>query len=318
MPVPRLFLPALVAAVVILPLPAADSTMLDLVMPDAKVVAGFDAQRIQSSPFGQHVLRQMEIHDKELSEFITATGFDPRRDLSEILVATMSAQKHGDTIVIGRGFFDESKLSEFAAASGGTVSSYKGVKLLTGKGTNPGALAFLGGSLVVLGNEAAVREAIDRRQAGEKIAGGTAVRIQQVSGRYDAWLFTLASPAALAPQMAGPKAGGPVRSDLFQAVLEASGGVRFGANIEVSGEALTRSEKDASALADVVRLLAGMAVSNRPADDPALRVLESLELTTEGNVMRFSFTLTEADLEKLFKSGPHRGTRVRAVAHRPR
>ncbi len=41
-----------------------------------------------------------------------------------------------------------------------------------------------------------------------------------------------------------------------------AGGVRFGANIEVTAEEQTRSEKDATAMVDVVRFLGGMLQMN--------------------------------------------------------
>ena len=40
-------------------LSAADPTLLNMIMPDAKVVAGVNVSKAETSPFGQFVLRSM-------------------------------------------------------------------------------------------------------------------------------------------------------------------------------------------------------------------------------------------------------------------
>ena len=74
----------------VLPARAASPQLLNLVMPDAKVLAGVNVDSAKSSPFGQYVLSQMQLQDPHLQEITTLTGFDPTRDVHELLVATNS------------------------------------------------------------------------------------------------------------------------------------------------------------------------------------------------------------------------------------
>src|SRR3954465_15047244 len=74
----------------LLPANAADPQLLNLVMPDAKVLAGVNVDQAKTSPFGQYVLNQIQLHDTPLTELTTATGFDPTRDVHELLVGTSS------------------------------------------------------------------------------------------------------------------------------------------------------------------------------------------------------------------------------------
>src|SRR5260370_41450994 len=70
---------------------AADRSLLSLVMPDAKVIAGAQVVRVKNSPFGNFVLSHMQLDDPDFQKFMAATGFDPRRDLSELIIASNAA-----------------------------------------------------------------------------------------------------------------------------------------------------------------------------------------------------------------------------------
>ena len=60
-------------------------------MPDAKVLAGVNVAQAKSSPFGQYVLSQISANDPGLQQLASVTGFDPRQDLCEVLVASNGA-----------------------------------------------------------------------------------------------------------------------------------------------------------------------------------------------------------------------------------
>lgn len=285
-------------------LPAADATMLNLVPSDSQVIMGADFDRVTNSPFGQHVLSLMNLEGKEFESFVGSTGFDPRRDLREVLVASPSVDENAraGALVVVRGAFDEAKLTALASVNGGVVSSYNGVKLLTGP-PNPRhagpTIGYLGGGYLILGQDASVKAAIDRRQAAKPLDASLAARIQSAGGQYHAWVVTTTSPSELAGRVRNPNMAGAMKGDLLQAIESISAGVRFGANVELGGEANTRSDRDATALIDVMRFLVSMATSNAP---PAFgKIAETLQLTAEGATVRFSASIPEADFEKLFQ-----------------
>jgi hypothetical protein len=59
-----------------------------MVMPDAKVLAGVNVDSAKASPFGMYVLTQMQSNNTDLQQLIALTGFDPTRDVDEVLVAS--------------------------------------------------------------------------------------------------------------------------------------------------------------------------------------------------------------------------------------
>src|SRR3982750_1819677 len=78
----------------VLPAKAADPQLLNLMMPDAKVVAGVNVDQAKTSPFGQYVLTQIQAtQSAELQKLTALTGFDPTRDVHEVLVGSNGDSK---------------------------------------------------------------------------------------------------------------------------------------------------------------------------------------------------------------------------------
>ena len=70
---------------------AADSTLLNLVMPEARMVAGMDVERARDSFLGRKLMEQLDTKAGDFAKFVAMTGFDPRRDLREVIIATPDA-----------------------------------------------------------------------------------------------------------------------------------------------------------------------------------------------------------------------------------
>src|SRR5438067_12483164 len=108
----RIFTAAALGAIfaVVLPARAADPQLLKLVMPDAKVLAGVNVDQAKTSPFGQYVLSQMQSQDAHLKELTTLTGFDPTRDVHEVLVASSGDPNQQTGLAVARGNFDPARI----------------------------------------------------------------------------------------------------------------------------------------------------------------------------------------------------------------
>src|SRR5581483_5288170 len=88
-------------------MPAADSQLLSLVMPDAKVLAGVNVDQAKLTPFGVYVLGQIQTQGAQHLQQLTAlTGFDPTQDLQELLMASNGAPGGKSGLVLARGHFD--------------------------------------------------------------------------------------------------------------------------------------------------------------------------------------------------------------------
>src|SRR6476660_4791428 len=114
----------------VLPAKAADPQLLNLVMPDVGVLAGVNVDQAKTTPFGQYVLSLMQSPDKHMQEMTALTGFDPTRDVRELLVATNATPGKHAGLFLARGSFDPARITALATQHQAVTESYKGVTIL--------------------------------------------------------------------------------------------------------------------------------------------------------------------------------------------
>ncbi|MGP0076096.1 MAG: hypothetical protein ACLPWF_29605 [Bryobacteraceae bacterium] len=293
---------------------AADPALLQMVMSDAQVVAGLQVTQAKGSLFGQYVLSHLSVNDTQLQEFISQTGFDPRQDVSEIVIASNWKANTPDNhwLVVADGTFNVSKIMAAAQANGGVSSTYQGVNLLTYAAPSssqvPTAIGFFDATTALAGDVTSVKAAIDRKQSKAPADGNVLGKAQQVSANNDFWFVTLVPLSNFSGAIPNSNLSGAMQGNLFAAINQASGGVRFGDTVTISAEAVTRSEKDAQALVDVVKFFAGLVQLNRQQNPTAGQVatlLDTLQTSTSGNTTTISLAIPEQQLEQLLNSAPH-------------
>jgi hypothetical protein len=270
------------------------------------MLAGIQVNQAQSSPFGRYLLSQIEL-DRSTNKVMAEAGFDPRRDVREILAAS------GDNLsalVLGSGSFQPVKISSAAVAAGAALSTYRGVALLTSSGNrtslSAGSIAFLDASTVAAGNMDAVKAVIDRRAAGAVFSGPLADRARQISIASDAWLASLAPPAALTNAAQTAAQLGPFQN-LLQSAVQLSAGVKFAAaQVTLSAEVVARSAQDAQAMADVLRFLASMLQTSRsgpnasPNTSKTPSLADAAQISSSGSAMHLVISVPEQQMEQLF------------------
>lgn len=288
-------------------LPAVDQHLLSLVMPDAKVLAGVNVDLAKTSPFGQYVLAHMQADSNGLQKFIQQTGFDPGKDLTEVLMAS-----RGDSgrkgLVLARGTFNAAGILQAAAKAGGTVETYNGIQIISGKDeSQTHALAFLdNGATAVAGDLDSIKAAIDRSaHPNGSLDPALVAKVGQLSTALDAWTVSFVPVSAMGTHTPGPVLPAPLQGDLLKTIQQASGGVKFGAIVQISGEAVAKDAKDASSLADVIKFFATMIQMNAPAKNGAqfISLVQSLNVTTDKNTVRLALNIPEDQLESILSAG---------------
>lgn len=287
--------------------PAADQALVNLAPAEAKMIAGIDIDRAKSSAFGQQLMAKMREDEKGFNEFIEATGFDPRRDLREVVVAGTEGKDSG--LVAIRGAFDLARIRALLESKGAKPAAYRGVEIWNGSDgkKSEGALALLDSTLAIAGNEDLVKAALDRRASGASLPAALAAKINDWSGRYDAWFVSTGPLSPGASKMGTLNGAANFQVD---SILEAAAGVRFRSDLDIAAETVMRSAQDATALADVVRFLASMVRLNagkNGIDDSAIKALDTLQVSTSGAVTRISMTVPEESLQKVFERKGGRG-----------
>jgi hypothetical protein len=292
--------------------PAADPALLNLLMPETKLVVGINIEQAKNTPFGQSVLARLLKEDAGFARFVNGTGFDPRRDLREVVIASTGNRPEGG-LVVARGFFNSARLAEFAKLEGATVTDFQGVHIISGpKSHRKGAFAFLDSTTAVGGDIDTVKAAISRRDAPGGLSPVLQTKIGDLSAN-DVWFASTLSGADLASRVPDSRAEGIAQGDILQAIEQSSAGVKFGTMVEIKGEALMRSDKDATALADVARFLGSMVQLNRdkPGAGTVATLLEKMDIRTEANIVKFSLAVPQDQLEKLMAPRVRRAAALR-------
>jgi hypothetical protein len=266
----------------------------------AQVVAGANLSKVKNSPIGQYLLSQLSAHESQLQGLEALTGFDPRRDVSEILAARGAGPRNG--VVLLRGNFDKGRILGLLTANGQAPSLYQGVEMFSPP-QGRDAVALVDHSLAVLGDRDHVKAALDRRALAGAMDAGLAAKIDRLSAGYDAWMVTTLPVSDIAGAVPDRNASGVLKGDIWKKIRQASGGMRFGAVVEMAAEAEAANPQDATALADVVRFLVGMVQLQAPQNvpDSVLRAFRAANVASTDNTVKVSLAMPSADLESLLQ-----------------
>ena len=295
--------------------PAADPQLVNLVMPDAKVIAGVNVEQAKGTPFGQFLLTRMA-QDPRLQKITALTGFDPRSDLQELLFASNAAAGQPNGLVLARGTFDASRLQAAAQTAGAFMENYKGLTLVKDP-KQVHAFTFLAdGMHAIAGDVASVKGAIDRLTLAAPLPAGVVVQVDQWSTSEDAWGLTTVPPSSFKAPSA-PNLPNPALANAFQTVQQAAGGVKFGASIVFTGQAQAGNAQDATNLAGALQFLSNLAQTQVQQKNPQLApILQSLTVAANNNVVNLSLTVPEAFAERAVQA--HAQGRPQALHQIPR
>lgn len=279
-------------------LSAADKRILNLIMPDVKVMAGVNVRGAASSPLGKYVLSQMMQRSQQLKQATADFGVDPR-SVREFVVASNSAPRYDAGVAIARGTFHPASVISKAVDHGALTESYKNVTVVTDEKHSLG-LAFLGSNLLVTGDFSSVKGVIDRVAAPWNMPVALSGRIAQLSAADDAWVVSTVSASSLLPASAAARAGRGVSAQgILQNVEKMSGGVKFGKVAAVNAVAQADSPETAQLLANTVKLMFNLLQAQ--AKQLAPESAQSLVVDPQGSQVNLSFHLTDLEFRKLYQ-----------------
>lgn len=279
-------------------LSATDKRLLNLVMPDVKVLAGVNVRGAAASPLGRYVLTLVMQRNPQFQQASTDFGVDPR-SVREFLVASNSAPKYDAGIALARGSFHPATVIAKAEEHGAVTESYQGVTVVTDAKQSMG-LAFVGSGILITGDLAGVKGAIDRMQKPWVMPAQLSERIAQLSAADDAWMVSTVPASKLVPPAAAAvSARGISAQNVLQNVQRMSAGVKFGKLAMVNARAQADTPETAQLLGNTLKLAMNLlqAQTNQLAPDSA----QSLVVDPQGNLLNVSFHLTEPEFRRLYR-----------------
>jgi hypothetical protein len=292
-----------------------DPVLLNLVMPDSVVLTGIQVSQSLASPIGQYLLSKMQVDDAKFLQFVAATGFDPTRDLTQVVAATgATSANQNNVLILGRGSFLTPQITAAATANGATVTQYGGLSILAAPDSQT-SFVFLNNTTAAIGSLAMVEAAIDRFNAGATYSGNLVAPVQTVSAANSAWFAT---QTPLSDFLNGKLPGGATglsQSNLLQNVIAANGGVNFAqGGVVLTANAVTTSAQNAQALADVLKFLASMIQTNANGA-PVTGLAGAATFTVNGSTTQISLSISEQQAEQLFmQSGDSNARHAKKIA----
>ena len=239
---------------------------------DTVALVGVEMGALKATP----VYRKLETRGwLKLDELAGRSGIDPRKDVSELLIASNGK----DAVVIGRGRF---QLKESLPAG------YKVEK------PEP--------DIAVAGPERAVRAALDQHRNG----GGAAIvkRAQTLRGQNQIWIVAT-DAGALADQFAPREGNAANLRPLARGIGETTLLVDLRTGLRAAATAACADSGSARKLADAMRGLAGMSRLAVPNNQPELlKLYDGIQVTDVGTTVTIEITWPEALIDKLLALAP--------------
>jgi hypothetical protein len=279
-----------------------------LVLPaDTRFVMGLDVPRFVQSPFYKKFASQGG-RPQAFKELEQKTGFNPERDVDQVLIAGRPDQGHEAGVVIVRGRFDRYKLSQAIESEGKRVTTKKHegnpLYLFNEGQKGASAVGFLGhdDTLLVMGSQKSVEAAVSSHfQGATPLKQNTSLTalLERVKPGSTFWMVGDQSLLSHMPS-AVPAPGGSGGAQLQLPALKAlmvTGELEPLVTVDVTGDAADAA--GATQLADIVRGFVALA-SLQAAQKPELKGLQNaVSVTTDQASVRISARVPYEVLEAM-------------------
>lgn len=279
---------------------------LSFVPSDATVVAFANVRSVMSSDLRQRLRQVMPDEGKGRDTLKEETGIDVETDVDTVVGAFLpSSGSDRAPLAVIRGRFDVARLEGLARTKGGVVEEYRGKRMVRALGSpersgphGPGALAFVETGLVMVGDEAAVKHALDQLAAKQNVTSNSEMMqlIQGVDTTSSAWVVGKADVLQNAARLPDGVAMQIPELEWFRASSHINGGVTG----TVTAEA--RDEQAAKNLRDVLQgfvALARMQASSKPQFQS---LIDSFQFGGGGRTVSVSFALSNDLIDQLVAS----------------
>jgi hypothetical protein len=259
---------------------ADDSALINLLPSGAQSTFGVHLKAVMESDIAKMASSQLQQAATGWPKNLTVAGFDPLRDLDEVVVASSGEGQQGKILIVASGRFG-------AVQPPAGAASYNGVPVADLPGQPKMSLAILSPNLALGGDITEVHAAIDRWQHPSEADSSWSSRVREYRTQYDIW--------GIADQLSGltsrfPETG---KSQTLDSIDKMQFGINLKLGIELVGEVHLRSAQDAAQLSNSLKLVEGMLQSAE-----AKMGGTKLTIGGEGQTLKVALSISEEELKK--------------------
>jgi hypothetical protein len=277
--------------------PPVDNVLERMVPPGSTSLVGGRMDLIKQTNLYRKMVAAQSL--PQVDEFARDTGFDPRRDVRELLFVETP---HG-SVLLARGTFHLN-----GAPLKDTQRTRHGEYEIRGKGS--AGFCILDSTLAVAGDIPAIEAALDEWKSGTHTAARPLLaRVASVNPHAQLWGISTGLAGFLADHAPGVASGLDL-SKIFRGLEDTSFQVDLSTGLRAEVRGTTANEKDAIGLRDMVRGIVGFGRLQVPENQPELlRVWDGVNAEQQGRSITIHIDIAQDLLDKLIQmlgSGPHR------------
>ena len=263
----------------------------------AQFVAFADVRRVMDSDLRQQLAPSLGTSTATQNP-LQQIGLDLEKDVDSVVVASLpgGTRPEGMPLLLAHGRFDIGLIEAQVRSAGGSPNNYGGIRMVA---NDQIAVAFIETGFIAVGDPASVRLALDTKSKGVGAisADDAVMRLVRKVDASNTWVVANFEDLQAAKSLPGGVAG------QLPAItwLAASGDVGDGFSARIFAEG--RDQRAAQDLQEVVRGFVALARMQTGQEATLSELLNSVELSGEGNTVTLSFAVPAALLERLKKSG---------------
>ena len=297
-----------------------DGSLVGLLPANATTLLGVNVERLKGTPMYRYIEQDGQSH---IDEFSAMTGFDPRRDVDRLLLASwaegIAGSEQAQFVAVARGHFQAANLSLLLKEKKGTVENYRGFEIFgpeqgaeraadttTNRRHEQGAFTVLDEKTALAGSRTAVKAAIDRKLGGgPSLLANTALlgRAQTINASNQVWAVSLKPGDVVAQAL--PKEGPAESSNfarIFSSMQNSTFAVDFMNGLELHAGGVCQNAQDAKALADAARGVVAIGRLSASQKEPELMtVFDAIQIEERGAELGVTVRIDLANLEKLLE-----------------
>ena len=286
----RVFGLPLLVPLVALAQPRVDNVLIKMAPPGTTSLVGAHMDQIKSTELYKRLIATQQL--PQLDQFARETGFDPRRDVREWVLAG----NNSGSVLLARGSFhvDESALGRAKKMRHGQYDIWAAGK--------DGGFCILDATLAAAGPIPAIEAALDEWTTGKHTTGpGLLERIKTLNPDAQFWGVSDAAGDFLANHLPEP-ASGPDFSNLFRGLENVWFEADFSAGLKADVHGLAASEQKAVSLRDAIRGVVGFARLSVPENKPELlRLWDGVTATQQGRAVTVNVDISSDLIQKLIE-----------------
>jgi hypothetical protein len=272
--------------------PRADNVLVKMVPPGSTSLVGARMDQIKTTEFYRKLLEQQKI--PQLERFANETGFDPRRDVREMLFASTAT----GGVLLARGSF---RVKQAPLQQSQAKLIRHGDYSIWSLGEN--GFCILDPTLAAAGDLQSLGAALDEWKSGKHtVAAGLLARAKEVDPRAQFWGVSTGFATFVADNMprAGGRAAGIDFSKIFRGLQDTWFQADFSTGLKGDLHGVAATEQDAVNLRDTAKGLVGFGRLSVPENQPEmLKLWDGIVVEQEGRSVTIRADIPQSMVDRL-------------------